>query len=30
MEYFFIEKQKIVMFLKYRENSYESVASALT
>jgi hypothetical protein len=27
--YFFIGKQKVVLFLKYRENSWESAASAL-
>jgi hypothetical protein len=29
MEYFFIEKQKVVLFLKYRKNGWESAASAL-
>jgi hypothetical protein len=28
--YFFIGKQKVVLFHKYRENSWESAASALT
>jgi hypothetical protein len=28
--YFFIGKQKVVLFPKYRENSWESAASALT
>jgi hypothetical protein len=27
--YFFIGKQKVVLFPKYKENSWESVASAL-
>jgi len=28
--YFFIGKQKVVLFPKYRENGWESAASALT
>jgi hypothetical protein len=28
--YFFIEKQKVVLFPKYRENGWESVANALS
>jgi hypothetical protein len=27
--YFFIGKQKVVLFLKYRENSWKSAASAM-
>jgi hypothetical protein len=30
VEYFFIGKQKVVLFLKYRENGWESAASALS
>jgi hypothetical protein len=29
VEYFFIGKQKVVLFPKYRENDWESAASAL-
>jgi hypothetical protein len=30
VEYFFIGKQKVILFPKYRENGWESAASALT